>query len=308
MSSSSSVSLGALRLQAKQRADMENNPAISDPEWNQYISASAKELKDLLIAAYGNEYYVKVPYQFVLTGTQFVDLPSDFYKLLGVDLQYSASPTGWITLKRFEFIERNKYAYPNTAVNWNGYTNLKYRLMGDQLELIPLPMTGQVARIWYIPKPTNLQFMPTCATTIASKTISMTDVSDLSVGMSVYGPGIISNPVPTIVSIDTAGNEIVISSAAISTQPIVTLQMWTDAAEIDGIAGWEEYIIVDAAIKSAVKQEDDYNGLAGQKQSMLMRIQAMAEGRDAGQAHHVSDVLSVNGGWDMGSGDGCGDW
>ena len=42
MSTSSQASLGALRLQAQQRADMENNPAISTAEWNQYISQSYK--------------------------------------------------------------------------------------------------------------------------------------------------------------------------------------------------------------------------------------------------------------------------
>src|SRR5437868_757552 len=106
MSLSSSVSLGAMRIQAQQRADLENSGAISTPEWNQYLSQSYKELYDLLVAAYGNDYYVAAPYALTITGEQFYDLPSNFYKLLGVDLQYSAAPTGWITLKRFEFIER----------------------------------------------------------------------------------------------------------------------------------------------------------------------------------------------------------
>lgn len=306
MSLASTVSLGALRLQSKQRADMENNPAISDPEWNGYISNSYKELYDMLVGAYGNEYYVKVPYQVALTGTQFIDLPSDMYKLLGVDLQYSASPSGWVSLRRFEFIDRNKYAYPNTATNWNGYTNLMYRIMGDQLEVIPVPMSGQLIQLWYIPEPTSLLFNPTCSTTLASTTVGVNDVADLSAGMSVSGVGIPSGA--TIVSVGSTS--IVISAAANATQPIVTLQMWTDAASINGISGWEEYVIVDASIKSGIKQESDVRELKEQKRDMKLRIEAMAEGRDAGQASHVSDAMSLNGfgcdGFDSGFGSGGG--
>lgn len=259
----------------------------------------------MLVSAYGNEYYVRTPFQIALTGSQFYNLPADHYKLLGVDLQYSASPSGWVSLRRFEFIERNKYAYPNTATNFNGYTNLKYRLMGDQIEFIPVPMASQLVQLWYIPEPTSLIYMPTCATTLASPVVTLADVSDLSVGMSVSGDGISSNA--TIVSINTVANTITLSVNASLTQPIVTLQMWTDAVEVDGISGWEEYIVIDAAIKSNIKQDNDYSGLELRRQGLKARIEAMAEGRDAGQAHHVSDVLSINGfGEGTDSGWGCG--
>lgn len=47
---------------------------------------------------------------------------------------------------------------------------------------------------------------------------------------------------------------------------------------------------------------------------MILDIQSIAEGRDAGQAFHVSDVLGASawgfddndtGGWGMGGGSGC---
>ncbi len=300
MSLSSVVSLGALRLQAQQRADLVGSSSVTTPEWNQYISQSYKELYDLLVAAYGNEYYVKAPYSLALTGAQFYTMPSDMYKLLGVDLQYSSAPNGWITLKRFEFIERNKYQYPNTTASLIGYTNLKYRIMGDQLEFIPIPSSGQPARLWYIPMPTSLQFMPTCSTTAASTSVSLPDVGSLLVGMSVSGPGI--QPSTTITAINTTTNVITISLAAQATAPYATLQFWRDDTQINGISGWEEYVVIDAAIKAKIKQEEDYSALADQKMAMKKRIEDMSEGRDAGQAHHVSDVMSINGGMD-----GCGD-
>lgn len=269
MSTSSIVSLGALRIQAQQRSDMQNNPAISTQEWNAYISQSYKELYDILVGAYGNDYYVKTPFQFTINGSNLYPLPSDHYKLLGVDLQYSASPTGWVTLKRFEFIDRNKASYLNTAIT-----------------------VSSTAQMWYIPEPTNLLFMPTVSITSGSTMVTTTDTSILSAGMSITGDNIPQGA--TVVSI-TNGTAFVISAAALATQPIVTVQVWTDAVTVDGIAGWEEYVVIDAAIKAQIKQDNPIDGLVMQKASMLKRIEAMAEGRDAGQAVHVSDALSVNG-------------
>lgn len=319
MSTSSNVSLGSLRLQSQQRSDMENNEAISTSEWNGYLSQSYKELFDLLVAAYGNDYHVATTYQFQVGSTSFVALPDGtpsftnssggqaqkFYKLLGVDLQYSASPNGWVTLRRFEFIERNKYAYPNTAVNWSGYTNLRYRLEGNNLYFIPLPMTGQTARIWYIPAPTSLQFTLPCTTTLNATLVGLTDTTGLATGMNVYGSGIPDN---TILS-SVGSTSVIVSNSVSATQSSAILSFWSDSTTLDGISGWEEYIVIDAAIKAQIKQENDWQGLAAQKLAMSARIESMAVGRDAGQAQHVSDALGANswsgyggddGGWGMG--------
>ena len=270
MSLSSQASLGSLRIQAIQRSSMEGNPAISTPEWNSYITNSYKELYDILVAAYNNDYYVATPYQFQINGLNLYALPDDFYKLLGVDLQYSASPTGWITLKKFEFIDRNKGAYLNSAVT-----------------------VSSLAQIWYVPLPTVLQYILSCTTTINSPTLSLSDVSKLSQGMSVYGNGIPSNAY--ILSIDTTLNTVTMSANSLVTQPCATLYFWIDSTLVDGISGFEEYVIIDSAIKSGIKQENDVSELRVEKAEMKQRIMDMAEARDIGQAFHVSDALTVNG-------------
>lgn len=311
------VTLGYLRMQAKQRADMENNPAISDTEWNGYLSLSYKELYDKLVAAYGNDYYIAQPYQFSLTGSQFYPLPDGsttylsangstapaFYKLCGVDLQYSGSPSGWVSLRNFNWVDRNKYAYPNTTVNINGYSNLRYRISDNSLWLIPIPATSQLAQLWYVPEPTSIQFSPSCALTSSSASVTAVDVGGLSVGMSVYGTGI---PLGTsILAINTTTRVITLSAAATVTSPYATVTFWVDSTLIDGIAGWEEYVIIDAAIKAQIKQENDITGLSAQLQKMSGRLDSMAEGRDMGMAAHVSDALSLNG---YGDGDDDGGW
>lgn len=302
MSFSSNVSLGSLRLKAQQKSDLENSPNLSTPEWNGLINDGYKHLYDLLISAYGNDWFINnplSPYQFSLTGAQYYALPSDFYKLIGVDLQYSGAPNGWVTLRRFEEIDRNKYAFPNTATNFIGYTNLKYRLSGNYIEFIPVPMASQLAQLKYAPEPTSLQFEPICSTALSSTTVrisyptSSADLAMLTVGMNVFGTGIPENT--TIISIDTNAGTMVISNQANLAQSVVILYCWTDATLVDGISGWEKFIICDAAINAGIKQESVLEELKEVREEMRQRLIDMAEARDMGQACHVSDVLGANG-------------
>lgn len=325
MSTSSKVSLGAMRLAAQEAADFENNPNTSTEAWNQFINQSYKRLYDMLIAAYSNDYYVANAYQFTTTSAQSYSLPDGspnftdvtgaiaqkFYKLLGVDLQYSGSPSGFVTLKRFEFIERNKYAYPNTAINWNGYTNLRYRVQGDNLFLVPIPQTGQTVQVWYAPTPTNVQFRLPGSTVAAGSNIigSITDTTGILVGMNISAAGIIPNTT-TIMAVSTT--TITMSNVSQSFQSPFIFTAWSDATLIEGISGWEQFVIIDAARKSMVKQEFDASPMAAERDAMMQEIQAMAEARDIGQAFHTSDVLGANawgcddenGGWGMGGGGG----
>ena len=275
MSISSLATLGGIRMQAQMRSDLEGSGNVSTPEWNQYISLSYKRLYDKLIAAYGNEYSVKAPYQFSITSTQLYALPSDFYKLLGVDLQYSATPTGWVTLKRMNFIDRNKWSWLN-----------------------PVPISANLAQLWYIPTPTDLQFMPVCSTTSGTSVISMADASDIVVGMNCSSGATNTTVAPgaTVISVNTSStpNTVTISSNVSATNAQIILFFWSDSTMFAGISGWEEWVIIDAAIKAQIKQERPIDELESQRNSMTTDIESMAEGRDAGQAMHVSDALSVN--------------
>lgn len=304
MPNQSATSLGALRLQTKQRADMETDPSITDTEWNQYISQSYKELYDLLIGAYGNDYFISPPYRFVTTNAQSYALPdgstsytdstgstaSKFYKLVGVDLQYSGSPNGFVALRNFNFIERNKFAYPNSTVSFRGYTNLRYRLQGNNLFITPVPQIGQTIQVWYIPAPTPISYMLPVTSILSSTTVNISETYGLTVGMNVVGDNIPTGT--TITSI--ASTSFVMSNQATSGRVNTIYSFYNDAASIDGIAGWEEYIVVDAAMKGKIKNEEEVSSLAMQKEEMKKRIESMAEGRDAGQPFKVSDTLGAN--------------
>ncbi len=162
------MSLGEIRLRAQQRADRVNSPFVSNTEWNSYINQSLYELYDLLTTVY--EDYFVAPEAFFqsvsgtatyplpdgavqfndATGTPFTAQP--FYKLLGVDLGLQSANNAFVSVKKFNFADRNKYVYSNTSSTIYGVFNLQYRVMGNNLLLIPAPSGNQPIGIWYIPR------------------------------------------------------------------------------------------------------------------------------------------------------------
>jgi hypothetical protein len=75
-----------------------------------------------------------------------------FYKLAGMDLGINTSNNAWVTLVKFNFIDRNKYVYPNSTSTIYGVYNMAYRLMGQNVNIIPTPAGNQQIRMWYSPK------------------------------------------------------------------------------------------------------------------------------------------------------------
>jgi hypothetical protein len=66
----------------------------------------------------------------------------------------------------------------------------------------------------------------------------------------------------------------------------------TIESRFDFYAGWDEYLIVDSAIKMQVKEEQDVTGLMVQKNQLVERIITESQNRDAGEPQVVTDVVS----------------
>lgn len=210
------MSLGAIRLAAQQRADMEGSEFISEEEWNSYINLSYYELYDLLVRT-SEDYYI-TEYEFTSNGAEAYDLPSDFYKLKGLDVANTSGSTPWLTARPFMFNERNQLSN-------NGYNNVLtpyYRIRADKIWIKPV-QSGRAMRLWYIPR----------------------------------------------------------------LEPLVN-----DEDEADGVSGWLEYVIVDAAIKAMQKEESDVSVLMAQKQALIKRIEVTAPNRDTGFPARVIDTAS----------------
>lgn len=324
------MSLAELRVASRQRADMVNSQFVTDSELSSYINASYFELYDLLVQKYGNDYFMK-EYTFSLQGNvSRYDLPDDFFKLLGVDLQISAGPDGYVSLKPFTLAERNRYSTANVQT-WIGVTNLRYRISGNKLWFTPSPQTGQTIRIWYIPRLAQL---------VDNVTVTVSDVHSgdyIGIGASAFVGGgqfiVGATNIDTAVSladaINNAGIDVVatangatvtLANEGLSTLAIVvggalgaSLRIQVSGSELeagglvaDGISGWLEYVVTDAAIKMLQKEESDTSVLQLQKAALIRRIEAAAENRDAGSPATIADVQWTNGTWPFGNGFGGG--
>lgn len=164
------MSLGELRLRSQQSADRVGSDFVSTSEWNSFIRLAMYELYDLLITAY--EDYNIAPYVLINTNatTQNYPLPdgasnylggtfggvsglpaAKFYKLAGVDLGVNTSNNAWVTINRFDWIDRNAYVYPNSTSTIYGVYNMRYRIMGQNITFIPVPAGNQQIRLSYAP-------------------------------------------------------------------------------------------------------------------------------------------------------------
>jgi hypothetical protein len=71
-----------------------------------------------------------------------------------------------------------------------------------------------------------------------------------------------------------------------------------DADTFDGISGWEEYIVVDAAIKMLNKEESDVGVLSKEKDRLVLRITAASANRDIAEPEPIADVYAEDDDYD----------
>ena len=197
---------------------MENSEFISDSELNSFINASYAELYDILVSRF-EDYFTTTSSHTVSAGSSSFAVPSDFYKLRGVDRQIGAS-NDYYALLKFNFSERN---WRNRRLNRTlfGQSNINYRLVGNNVELVPEDHAAGTYKLWYVPVYTTLTL---------------------------------------------------------------------DSDTIDGVNGWEEYIVVDGCIKCLEKEESNTATFERQKAKLEQRIEEMASLRDLEQPERVTDT------------------
>lgn len=220
------MTLAEIRTQVRQRANMETSQFVTNAELLLYINASYGELYDVLVSRY-EDYFIKLdpttflpPTYTVASGSSRIALPSDLYKLRGIDVQHS-SPNDWFDVPRFNLGERNSRSRSVNRLS-RGLTDVSYRIVGAQIQFLPEDQAAGVYRVWYVPRLTKL-------------------VADGD---------------------DTAGTTL----------------------------DFEEYIIVDAAMKCLIKEESDVSALMAIKQQLLQRVLVMTANRDAAVNEKVADV------------------
>lgn len=112
-----------------------------------WINEAHQKLHGMLVDALGEEYVSSTSSFTTLAATSDYALPTGFYKLFGVDLEYHGIMRA---LTRYERPERNAYReiLPEALP--------RYSLVGSNLRLYPIPTAGLAGTILYAPEATVL--------------------------------------------------------------------------------------------------------------------------------------------------------
>tara|TARA_R100000458_G_C8268057_1_gene242917 strand:- start:575 stop:1453 length:879 start_codon:yes stop_codon:yes gene_type:complete len=284
------VSLSELRLLARQRADMENSQFISDDEWRRMLNRGYAELYDLIVTSANSEdYFLNSSTISLVSGTESYDLPEDFYKMRGVDINSGGTST---PLRRYNFSQRNVGSLYAIA------SDMRYHLQGSKIYFNPKPSTSDTITLWYIPSPKKFLQYTVTAITRGSSTMWTTGTHSLAVGDLLDGVNFVDadegttdyNVTQTVTAVGANTVTTDLNSAGLS-DPSLFGEI---ESRHDFFSGWDEYIIVTAAISALLKEEADASALFAIKQQLQDRIIAVSEMRDLGEPTTVTDVNSYN--------------
>jgi hypothetical protein len=146
---SNTVTLLQLKTQCRERADQVNSEFISDSELNSYINHSYAELYDLLVSRY-EDYFTIETSATVASGDSSIPLPTDFYKLRGLDLALDSGGNNYTPVPRFNWNNRN-IRNANVSRLLSGQFNVSYRITGSNIELVPTDSSQGSYRLYYVP-------------------------------------------------------------------------------------------------------------------------------------------------------------
>lgn len=150
------ITLATIRTRLRTECDLTNDNSLTDTELNTLINAGAREVYDLLVQAFGGEWYLTSANFNTVAGTSdyaLATIAASFYLLKGVDLSSSGR---WVKIEPFSLQTREHYQSATlTANGWSGQGYV-YRLSGTNLTLAPTPSAVQTVRVWYVPAFTAL--------------------------------------------------------------------------------------------------------------------------------------------------------
>jgi len=137
-------------------ADMRNSAFIDQSgtvgtELIRYANMAYKDLYQRIVLS--KEFYFTTSTNIsVVNGTSSYALPSDFYKLDGVDMAIDSSGR-YLTLQPFGFVERNKFRSGlNVPIAPYGQI-FRYIIVGSTIQFVPIPSLSCTVQMWYTPEP-----------------------------------------------------------------------------------------------------------------------------------------------------------
>lgn len=143
------ITLDDIKTRALLRAEVPlDSQRYEDGEVEYYINSSLGELYDILVVSEGIDRFLDA-YQFnTSAGQHRYDLPVNFYKSAGLDIQISNK---YYTLLQYNHSDRLLYQNATDQVV-NGVPRNRYRIVKGHLEILPAPESATSAILHYVPQ------------------------------------------------------------------------------------------------------------------------------------------------------------
>ncbi len=281
------TNLSGIRTTVRQRTDKVNSQFVTDVELNGFINSSIQELYDLLIGAYGEDYFSQIPPYLITT-----DGVNDKYNLPDGSSAYTLPlPAGGAVP-----VSTINGTFPITAVpsattfTYNTTSGLATDTSGGTAKVTATPfykLIGVDHQIVGVPGAPNGIY-------VRVQRFKMAERNQYAFPIwtnNWYGNIVLkyhlqnTNPAQLwIIPLPPGGRTIRVLYAP-RFVPLVN-----DVDVFDGINGWEEYVVADVMIKVLNKEESDVSVPAAIKRDLLERIKDIADTRDIGSPSTVVDV------------------
>jgi hypothetical protein len=267
---------------------------VTDSELQYRIWASTARLWGKIISNFPENYYFNTYYIATTGGVYSYQLPYDFLKELKLGIQTNAGANYYWNILPYNLHEQDHWnMLPGFIAPISGWTSLRYQAQGQLVTF--QPQTGSLPgsiRIQYIPCAPFL-----CANLPSAWAATTAYAQGALVSSNVTNAGVVTSQTFIALNAGTSGGTLpvwnvpgTIVDGTITWAykgPTVLFQ-----TTFDGISGWEDYIVLDCAIKCSIKQESSVvQEMMAQKAELVEDLMVEAANRQAADPH------TVTGGW-----------
>lgn len=210
-----------LRAEVRGRADIENDPHVTDAEVDRFINQSIAALHEQVVLECQDDYTTSATISTIADQEAYA-LNAAFYKLISVEVTANDFTR---QISKFTWEERARYV---NVSNWGGRSQpISYRLVGaDTIRFMPKPDAVYTVTVWYVP---------------------------------------------------------------------ASVVLAADGDLYDGRDGWEEWVVLDAAIKAKTKSEEDVRDLSQERDRVWARISRAFPTKDQARPDSIVEVVRRSG-------------
>lgn len=279
--------------QAKEQADLVDVDYISDEKWLEWIVFGQRELHRYVTNQFKATYYRT--YDFTLSGESQLLLPSNFWRLKGLDLDPDTVRRREV--RPFNFQERNRFR-GDTGYHDNYCADRRYNLVGSRrLQIQPQDKADGTYRLYYTPTPKPLALVRTIVRDNPNDSVAASGPTYVFTNF-----GLTDENVGDLLTIDGAADDDNDGARAIASVTNATTAV-TDGAAVNETFGvgvvatlatcldaelepYSEYVTLTAAIKALTKEESfaQANALVAQRNLIRADILEAVETDQGGPA------------------------